>query len=909
MNSKNLQKKKKMLEAMMSFLPDQIINAKLSDKKIKPYEISNCVILYMDISGFTSMSELLAAMGKEGAEKLTTIINSFFRQLIRIIVSNKGDIYRFGGDAIIALFDGEEVKRAVIAADEAINFVNQFGSVEIAEKTSKIKVHIGIAKGNIFFKDLRTDFLVAGKLGNRVMKLVDIAKPGEIILNSEARKNVKGVDFKNVERDAWKYEKITDNKVLKKEVTEKLQAETIGSVEKNILKLKNYLPEWVNNRMKLRTSFGSRDGEHRKMSLLFIHFSDIPYEKEPLRSSKIVEKIYKNTKELFDSYGGWLSKIDIYIDSIRILGVFGFPRSYENDEQRAVLLARDLLNNRELKDINMRIGINYGYTFGTPVGSRLRREYTVMGDAVNLAARIAAKTENRSIFVTEAMYNKTADFFKYKQLRARSFKGKRKKIYLYKFIEEKKSSATVISKWLSESEKLIGRKNAISKFKEKMALVKKSKGQIIGLEAEAGIGKSRLVQEFEKELIANRYSVFNGNCISYGSALSYHPWLSILKDFFQITPDDSIEIRKNKIRETVKKVDPKLIDWLPVIGEVMGIKFRETSLTKFLDAKIRKQRFFDIVFDFLKYVAAKKPICIIIEDLHWIDTVSLELVNYIGRNLYDKKILFLFAFRPIKEKIEFMEKDFWTHILLKELSQNETVELVKNLLNIKAMPEKVRKLIVNRSQGNPFYVEEIVKSLIEQSFIVEEKTGWKFSGDISKLNIPDTVEGVILSRIDRLTMPERDIIQTASVIGREFDDFVIYGIYPNKEMLKSVLNNLKKLDLIKVEKTKKEKRYFFKHILTQEAAYNTISFSKKQEIHFSTGNFIEKELKERREEFLGLLSYHFYKANDYDKSLLYSVEAGERAKKVYANEEAIEFFTRAIDSYHELEKFEKRTKK
>ena len=154
MNNIALQKKKKMLEAMMSFLPNRIINAKLSDKKIKPYEILNCVIVYMDISGFTSMSERLATVGKEGAEELTTIINSFFRQLIRIIVNNNGDIYRFGGDAIIALFDSEEAKRAIIAADEAVNFVNQFGSVKVAEKTSKIKIHIGITRGNIFFKDL-----------------------------------------------------------------------------------------------------------------------------------------------------------------------------------------------------------------------------------------------------------------------------------------------------------------------------------------------------------------------------------------------------------------------------------------------------------------------------------------------------------------------------------------------------------------------------------------------------------------------------------------------------------------------------------------------------------------------------------------------------------------------------------
>jgi adenylate cyclase len=349
-------------------------------------------------------------------------------------------------------------------------------------------------------------------------------------------------------------------------------------------------------------------------------------------------------------------------------------------------------------------------------------------------------------------------------------------------------------------------------------------------------------------------------------------------------------------------VDRKLAEWLPVIGEVMSVPFPETSLTKFLDAKIKKQRVFDIVFDFMKYIARSKPVNIIIEDVHWADTASMELVNYIGRNIEDKAILLTLVHRPLKKKEEFMEKEFCTPIALKELTREDSLELVKNLLNIKDIAKGFRDLIIEKSQGNPFYIEELVKSLIEQGYVVEEKGTWKFTGDVKKLQLPDTVEAVILSRIDRLDLQERDVLQVASVLGREFDDFLISGIYPDAELLKRSLRNLQRLDLIRQEKGEKQLRYFFKHIMTREVAYGTLSFARKQDLHRQTGVYIEGELKERKEEFLGLLSYHFYAGGDFDKSLLYSVEAGEKAKRVYANEEAIEFFTRAIDSYEKLEK-------
>lgn len=906
---KDIQKKRKIFLSLTGFVPHKILSSLFIDTRRKLYEIFDTALLFADISGFTAMSEKIASMGKEGSEEVTKIINGFFEPLIQIIIKWGGDIYRFGGDAIFSFFPSRRGTlptglRALCAAKEAIDFVKKHKDTKTKAGTFKINMHVGITKGLVFFKDLKSDFFLGGKVANDLMKTVDKASAGEIVVDTAIKNDSEVAFFKPLQKGIWKYKGM---RKMSREISMPSKTIVGGKVpieviETKMSSLKAYAPEWLYKRIELKPFFDQRDGEHRKTAVVFLHFSGIPYERDPHKSSIMLTSVYDILMQTIKKYDGWLNKIDIYTDSARVLAVFGFPMAYEDYEQRAILFAHEIVNHPDLEGINLKIGVNSGFVFAVPVGSEIRREYTVMGDAVNLAARLASSSPKNTVLISEAIFNKTFSLFEYQLLGKKKFKGKKARISSYKLLRKRSVDRKVLSKWISESEKLVGRKNEMKKFREIMGLVKKSKGQIFGVTGEAGMGKSRLTQEFIKTLKNVGFQMFGGNCLSYGKVLSYHPWIAILLEFFGILPTDSQAVRKNKIRKVIKTVDKKLLDWLPVIGEVLGVPFAETKLTKFLDAKIRKQKFFDIIFDFIKHTARRKPVCVIIEDLHWADSVSMELINYIGRNIYGKNILFLLIFRPIKEKEEFREKKFYTEIFLKELNKAETAELAGNLLNVSSLPDAFRRLIMGKSQGNPFYVEEIVKSFIEQSFVYEDiKGGWKFSGEIKNIQIPDNVEGVILSRIDRLPIYDKDVLQTASVLGREFDEFIVEGIYHDKKVLKKSLENLKLLDLLRVEKEKGKIKYIFKHILTQEVAYETLSFAKKRELHRNTGTFIEQKLKRRREEFLGLLSHHFYHGMDYDKALLYSVEAGEKAKKVYANEEAIEFFTRAIESYEKLE--------
>lgn len=894
--------KVRMFNAVASFLPKHLVISKLLDKKIESFESFNTTLLFADISGFTAMSEKLSRLGKEGAEEVNKIINSFFAPLIKMVYKWKGDIYRFGGDAFLAFFpeisaQESSSKRALNAGIEILKFVKNQEITKTKIGSFKIRIHIGLKKGRVYFQDLKNNFFLGGSLVNNLMKMIDLAGPGEIVVSSDVKKDLREANFKP-KREVWKYLSMKIKPV--EPPTDIIQfSPRVPKVKYTLLK--EYIPDWLLKRIELKPHFDHKDGEHRKVAVIFLHFAGIPYDTNPKRATEILTKLYRIVSQTVDKYDGWINAIDVYKDSERFLIIFGFPRNYEDNEKRAVLFTYEILNHPELKGLNLRAGINSGSVFAAPVGSELRREYATLGDAVNLAARLGAKAQNQTIVLSEPIFNKTFGLFDYEFLGEQEFKGKKKKIKTYKLTRKKQIEKQILTKWLSESEKIVDRETEIKKMQHLIALCSNGKGQILGISGEPGVGKSRLVQELIQLSEKTGYHIFKGDCISYGSAFSYHPWVEILEQFFGILSSDSLKVRTEKIKEKCISVDEKLAEWLPVIGEVMGVPFPETRFIKYLDAKIKKQRFFDIVFDFLKFTSQNKPVNVIIEDLHWADSATLELINYIGRNIEDKQIFLTLVYRPLKKKEEFMEKDWATEMNLKEFTEKESVELIKNLLNIKDVPDELKKIIIEKSQGNPFYIEELIKSLIEQGYVIEEKGTWKFKGDIKKIQLPDTMEAVILSRIDRCNLQDRDVLQTAAVLGREFDEFLLKQVVFAPRTLQKSLHNLERLDLIKQKDGKGERQYFFKHILTQEVAYGTLSFTRKQELHCAIGTFIETELKDRKEEFVGLLSFHFYAGGDYDKSLLYSVEAGEKAKKVYANEEAIEFFTRAIDSYEKLE--------
>ncbi len=887
------QKIEDMLKSAQSFIPRRIANS--AEPGNSYFE---GIVFCADVSGFTAMSEKLLTSGKEGSEEISKIINSFFNPLIKIIDKYGGDIFFFGGDAITAVFGKDQNYQALEASVKAVEFVNKSSKVKTSQGIFNISIHIALTKGYMFYNQTKCLFMLAGNTCYRVIKLLDYAKKQEIVFDNVIRKNTSEIEYDEIKRGVYRLKSIEKSNVMHNR--SKLNKIPLIKQRQEMKRLLLYLPGWLERRIEIKQTFNSKDGEHRNAAVVFIHFRNIPFDRDAQKINTIADNISFSLDKLSEKYGGWVNKIDFYKDGIRALIIFGFPTKLENDERHAIMFAREMLAEKKLADIDLRIGINSGLIYGTPIGSNIRREYTVMGDTVNTAARITAKAGTREITVGENVYRKTVHLFDFKKTRGKVFKGKTGKIsnYIFEKQVEKIASKSNVGQWISESKKLIGHKDEIQRFKDAIISVKKKNGRIIAFTGEAGLGKSRVIGELKNIAEKNGLNIFEGNCVSYGKALSYYPWIEILSKIFELNNDDSQTVKRNKIKKVMNKMGKGINTWLPLVGEVLGIDFPMNDIVRNLDSKIKKQKFFDIVFNIIVKYSSKKPICIIMEDVHWADSISMELLNYIIRNIEEQKVLFLLAYRPIKEKLEFMVKKNCTEFIMKELSENETLELVENLLKIKQLPKTLKTLLVKKSQGNPFYIEEIIKSMIEQGYIFYEKKKWRFSGNIEDIKLPDSVEGVILSRIDRMDLIERDVVQIASVLGREFDAYVLKGIYTDEKQLDKSLKILRSLDLLKIDENKN--RYIFKHILTCETAYNTLSFERKRELHQHVAKFIERIHKNNIDEHLGILSYHYYLSRNYEKSLQYSVKAGDKAKNVYANDEAIEFYTRAIESYEKL---------
>lgn len=447
------------------------------------------------------MSERLSKYGREGSEELAKIINSFFARLIDIIKSFKGDIYGFGGDAIFAFFKGnDKERRALESAISMINFVDRNKSIRKFNHVFKVGMHVGVVTGKIFFKDLGTGSFMGGKTLRKLAHIVSETKSGEIAVCAQTYKRLREYDFSRRGRYYFL------NKLKKIKLPEYKDAMEKYS-ERIIMEIKNYIPDFIIEKLKLKPYFEPEDGEHKKVTGVFFYIGGIDFDGNPRLSERRIKTFYDVLREKCNIFGGYINKFDIADKGERVFVTFGFPKAMEDDEVRAVAFCYELLSDRRLKNISLRAGVNSGYVFAGPVGSDKRSEFTIMGDAVNLAARLASKAKPGEILITLSLKRKIANLFETKRKGRLKVKGKRKDIELFKLVAKKKLKIKEIEKWVSESSVMVGRDREMSRTRDLLKKVSSKRGQIFFVTGEAGIGKSRLTREIVKFCIERKFKV------------------------------------------------------------------------------------------------------------------------------------------------------------------------------------------------------------------------------------------------------------------------------------------------------------------------------------------------------------------------------------------------------------------
>jgi ABC-type oligopeptide transport system substrate-binding subunit len=494
-----------------------------------------------------------------------------------------------------------------------------------------------------------------------------------------------------------------------------------------------------------------------------------------------------------------------------------------------------------------------------------------------------------------------------------SLKGKAKPVTAFEVIRSK--AATGSGRGFEELySPLVGRSCELSGLREVLESLVKGHGQIVTIIGEAGIGKSRLVEEARRQGPGCQQAAhwIEGRALSYGQTLSFWSIIQMIYSDLELSDGDP----EAKVRTTLERrlkvlFAEKDILVLPYLAHLLGVRLEDelAEQVSMLDGETLKRQTILSICQYFQRMSEKQPSVAVFEDLHWADPSSLETLAELLAVTDRAPLMLLLLSRLEREhgswRIKLKaETDFsyrYTEILLKPLSPSEQNRLVDNLLDITDLPDPVRQLILEHSEGNPFYLEEIVRNMIDQGAILREGDKWRVARDLTDITIPETLEGVLLSRIDRLQEEVRRTLQIASVIGRSFLYRLLEAIATAEQQLDQHLAQLQRADLVREKACIPELEYMFKHSLTQEAAYNSLLLERRREFHRQVGEALEELFADRKEQYLGLLAYHFESAGEHARAVGYLIQAGDRSRLTDEHSEAVGYYQRALGLLEHLQ--------
>lgn len=908
-------------------------------------------VLFADVSGFTAMSERLSALGREGAETLTSVINNYFTCMSDIAARHGGDLMIFGGDAMLFLFDGiEHALRACHSAWQMQQaMAERFAEVRTAQGNFQLRMAAGLGSGQVFAASLGSatsmHYAVMGQALALMGRAEALAGGGRIILD-EATCVLAGSLQVQAEGESG-FARLTAEPSAAftrpgpplLEPPPAAEAAQIDWLARRIEAVVPFLPTGLLPRL-VPDPAATLEGEHRPVTVLFIDFRDadtlidILGADNPNDITPRLNAAFDAARSVVARYEGVINKISAGPAGPHIIALFGAPTSHEDDPERAVRAAieiRAALASTDLPGVHRaRIGINTGFVYAANVGSHARREYTVMGDQVNLAARLMSAAQPDEIVVsasTAAHIERTFDLDERAPVQVKG-KAQPQRNFVVRGVRGRPVTLAPAA-----SGRLIGRGREIAIGVQRIQLARQSTGQIIAVSGEAGAGKSRVVEALAEHARAEGFNLISSACVSYGGDIPYLVWLEPLRALIDLPASDTEPDRRAKLQAALAAIGRS--GDVPIVGEIMGVPLADSSWTASLDAQTRQRRLFEIVAALMRHHAARQPLLWVIDDAHWIDPASRDLLDYTARHIHDAAIGLLVAYRP-GGRWSASDVPHATEIIVPPLERSAIETLIADLLDLKdgQLPLALQTLMermaagalsdaapdagsFERYWGNPFFAQERIRALIDAGVLArDEHRQWQVTRPIESIEMPDTIHGVIMSRIDRLPEPARRILQVASVIGRAFDLNVLQAVYDNPaETSDSIQQHLSDLGDLGVSSPEVgvqpsaiggqrsavgSRRYVFRNVTTQEVAYASLRYERRRELHRRIGDFIEKQAT-LTDDQSGLLTHHYFEGQIWDKALPYALEAGWRAQQKYANAAAAGAYRRALQAADALQ--------
>ena len=605
-----------------------------------------------------------------------------------------------------------------------------------------------------------------------------------------------------------------------------------------------------------------------------------------------------------------------------ILAFFGAPIAHENDPERACRAALEIVEGarqyaarlereRMISGFNVRVGINTGLVVVGEVGSDLRVEYTAMGDAINLAARMESAARPGTVLITEATHRLIAPLFETEALGPLEVKGKAAPVHTYRLQGPRVQPERVRgleSRGISSP--LVGRDTELQVISNCIDRLLNGQGSILSIIGEAGVGKSRLMAEIHQNAAAAPLQWLEGRTLSFGQTISYWPFQEILWQYAAISEDDSEATAWHKLESQVSALfAEQTAETLPYLASLLSMEVRDDYVerVKYLDGEAMGHQVFLASRRFFERLAQARPLVLVFEDLHWVDESSALLLEHLFPLVERVPLLICGVGRPYRRtpaaRLQGIAAQAYTgrytEIQLAPLSQTDSAQLVRNLLEIQDLPPRVQGRILRKAEGNPFYLEEIIRTLIDAGAVRHDPTTnhWQVTAQVETLTIPDTIQGVIMARVDRLDEEVKQVLRTAAVVGRSFLYRLLRAVAEADRQLDHHLAELQAIELIREKQRLPELEYIFKHALAQEATYESILLQRRRELHARVGRAIEALFADRLEEFYSLLAHHYAQAEAWEKAQEYLLKAGDQAGRVAADAEALTHYEQAMAAY------------
>lgn len=662
----------------------------------------------------------------------------------------------------------------------------------------------------------------------------------------------------------------------------------------------SYTPKFLAE--KILNSRSSLEGERKLVTVLFTdvaNYTAMAERLDPEEVHQVMDGCFKIMMDNVHRYEGTINQFT----GDGIMAIFGAPVAHENHAQRACYAAlaiqrslkkySEALNREFDLDFRMRIGLNSGPVVVGAIGDDLRMDYMAIGDTTNLAARMESMARPGSILITRHTLRLVRDFFQFENVGKVRVKGKETHQEAFELRRRSDVRTKLEAAAARGLTTFVGRKRETEVLREAFEKARSGSGQVVGVVGEAGVGKSRLLLELRGILPKGGYSYLEGRCLHFRPAVAYLPILDILKSYFGVKEGDQDAVIKANLMRKILLLDVRLKSALSPLRDLLCAGVESESDNK-LEPGQRRLRTFEAIRDLLGRESQRRPIVMAVENLQWIDEASEDFLDYLIGWLSNSSILLVLLYRP-EYAHRWGSRFHYTRIALDQLSEVERPKLVQSVFEDEEIGQEIVEMILGRAGGNPLFVEELAHGLLESGTVERKDNRHVLAGEFSVGTVPDTVQGIIAARIDRVHEDLKRVLQVASVIGREFSFEILQNITGmERENLKSALIGLQALEFIVETQLFPEPAYRFKHSLDQEVTYQTLLLSRRREIHEGIGRAIESLHPGHLEDYYELLAYHFGRGRDPQKALEYLDLANRKAAELYALKEAEAYFNEAM---------------